>query len=254
MLNFTKKLLDLIYPDKKRCLNCGKEIFFPEVEGLCYECLEELCYTSRFCSVCGRELDLDQRLSSRKYKCSFCSDPKNEFEFEKARSLFVYEDFGREMLFHYKYFDKKELAFPFGELLYIYYTQYFAENDIDFIIPIPLYEKRKEERGYNQAGLLAEVLAEKTGIPARTHLLLRSKKTPPLYDLNREKRLALLQKVFSVERGEELKGKKVLLVDDIFTTGTTTNEAALTLKKEAEVEFVYVLTLATARVEIGTSL
>ena len=143
------------------------------------------------------------------------------------------------------------MALPLAELLYIYFKEHYSMINFDFIIPIPLYKKRKKQRGYNQAALLAENLSKKTNIEMSEDLLIRFIKTPPLYDLNREKRMSLINGVFSVNNDKKylLNSKNILLIDDIFTTGTTTNEAAYTLKKEAKVKNVYVLTLSTSRVE-----
>ena len=253
-------LFDYIYPEKQKCFVCGKNLLLAEVDGLCSDCLNKLEYTSNICQYCGREIDITDKEKVLKnrlkendlLKCKFCGEDKtDDFYFKKSRSVFVYENLGRELIFHYKYFNKKELSLPLGELLYLYYKEYYSKLRIDFIIPIPLYKKRREERGYNQAKLLANILAKKSNIILKNNALIRDKKTPPLYDLNREKRKTLIKGVFSLKEKSipNLINKNILLVDDIFTTGTTTNEAAFTLKKSAKVKNVYALTLATARVK-----
>ncbi len=257
-----KILFDYIYPEKKRCFVCGKNIVLAEVNGLCSDCLNKLEYTSNICQYCGREINITDKEKGLKnnlkenvfLKCKFCGEDKvDDFYFKKSRSVFVYENLGRELIFHFKYFNKKELFLPLGELLYLYYKEYYSKLNIDYVIPIPLYKKRKEERGYNQAKLLANVLAKKSNISIKANALIRDKKTPPLYDLDREKRKALIKGVFSLKEESlpSLKNKNILLVDDIFTTGTTTNEAAFTLKNIAKVNNIYVLTLATARVKVA---
>ena len=252
-----KFLFDFVYPEKDKCFVCGQDILIAEVPFLCSDCLEELAYTSTVCNQCGREIEISKNKDllnngeKKDLKCEFCANNKHNFYFEKNRSVFIYEKLGRELIFHFKYFDKRELYLPLGELLYIYFKEYYSNVNFDYIIPIPLYKGRKKERGYNQANLLAEVVAKKSGINLIKDLLIRHKKTPPLYDLNRSKREALIKGVFSINRKYKsinLKEKNILLIDDIFTTGTTTNEASFILKKEGRVNKVYTLTLASARV------
>lgn len=257
MKNIKKILLDLVYPKKEKCFVCEKSLLLSEVSFLCSDCLEKLEYTSNICKRCGREIELDKknqvlnRREKNDLKCKFCTDNTDNFYFEKNRSVFVYESLGRELIFHFKYFDKRELYLPLGELLYIYFKEYYSKIDFDYIIPIPLYQKRRKERGYNQAALLAKIIAQKSGLNLTEDLLLRQKKTPPLYDLNRSKREALMKGVFSLNKKYidcQLTAENILLIDDIFTTGTTINEASFLLKKEAEINNIYTLTLATARV------
>jgi len=251
-----KILFDFVYPEKEKCFICGKDILLSEVPFLCSDCLEDLSYTSNICNRCGREIGVSEGEKEIKngvkkdLKCEFCSKNSHDFYFKKNRSAFIYEKLGRELIFHFKYFNKKELYLPLGELLYIYFKEYYSQIDFDYILAIPLYKSRKKERGYNQAKLLAEVVAQKSGIELLKDILIRYKKTPPLYDLNRSKREALIRGVFKLNKNNlaKLKGKNILLIDDIFTTGTTTNEASFVLKKEGKVNKVYTLTLATARV------
>ena len=252
-----KKFLDdFVYPKKEKCFVCGKDLLLSEVSFLCSDCLEELDYTSNICKRCGREIEISKKIKAlknedkRSLKCEFCSNNRDKLYFEKNRSVFVYENLGRELIFHFKYFNKKELYLPLGELLSIYFKEYYSKIDFAYIIPIPLYKGRKKERGYNQAALLAEIVAKNSGLNLAKDLLIRDKKTPPLYDLNRSKREALMNGVFTLNKGYsefELKGKNILLIDDIFTTGTTSNEASFVLKKEGKVNKIYVLTLAAAR-------
>ncbi|MGM0437083.1 MAG: ComF family protein [Bacillota bacterium] len=249
-------LFNFVYPEKEKCFVCGKDIILAEVPFLCSDCLGKLEYNSNFCSRCGREIEISKKEKLAKngekdLNCEFCSKNKDIFHFEKNRSVFVYENLGRELIFHFKYFNKKELYLPLGELLYIYFKEYYSKINFDYIIPIPLFKGRKKERGYNQATLLAEIVAKKSGLDLIGDLLIRHKKTPPLYDLNRSKREALIKGVFSLNekyKTLDLKNKNILLIDDIFTTGTTTNEASFVFKKEGGVNKVYTLTLASARV------
>lgn len=251
-----KILFNFIYPEKEKCFICGKDILFAEVPYLCSDCLKELSYTSNICSRCGREIGVSKGEKTLKngvkkdFKCEFCSNNKHKLYFKKNRSAFVYEKLGRKLIFQFKYFNKKKLYLPLGELLYIYYKEYYSKINFDYILAIPLYKGRKKERGYNQAKLLAEVVAKKSGIKLLEDFLIRYKKTPPLYDLNRSKREALIKGVFRLKSDNlsKLKDKNILLIDDIFTTGTTTNEASYILKKEGKVNKVYTLTLAAARV------
>jgi len=116
-------------------------------------------------------------------------------------------------------------------------------RDIDGIMAVPLHPTRLREREYNQSLLLAERLGHHLGVPIMWNLLVRTKHTVPQTTLKRSARLKNLRKSFAVTRPEMISGKKILLVDDVFTTGTTINECAKTLRR-AGAQHVYVETLA----------
>ena len=116
-------------------------------------------------------------------------------------------------------------------------------NGIDFAVPVPLHEERLEERGFNQTEKIFEDFLSKKNIPLRK-ILIRRVATPKLYKFGKKERQEILNRVFAASEPVDLHGKKILIVDDIFTTGTTVNECAKVLKSLGA-EIVSVLALAS---------
>ncbi len=231
-------LLDIIYPQNNICLFCGQNILFSKIDGFCTDCLQKINFLTDFCPVCGRLITDSNSI------CKYCQE--KEWYFENARAVAEYSGLMKKIILYFKYFNKQKLAFPLGEVLSIYYNYYYGEVDIDYIIPIPLHEKKKELRGYNQAALLSTALSEFTGLYVLNNYLIRRKETLPLYNMSWQERKKIVKGVFALkDKDHNLRNKNVLLIDDIFTSGSTVNEAARVMKNKAGVNDVYVLTLAT---------
>lgn len=233
-------IMDIIYPPQNKCLNCNIVIKRKEIRGICADCLSKIDFVLNYCNVCGRELE-----------SSLCKDCEERLPaFDRARSVAVYQGIIRDLILQFKYYDRSDLVIPLSDLLTLYFCEYYVNLSIDYIVPIPLHEKRKKERGYNQAGLLAQELEKEIKIPVLSNYLLRVKNTCPLYNLNLSERRQTLKGGFKLKKDNVCKQKvrdsTILLIDDIFTTGTTVNEASLVLKDKGGVGHVYVLTLATA--------
>ena len=118
-------------------------------------------------------------------------------------------------------------------------------DDYDLLVPVPLHKKRLQERGYNQSALLAEALAKQTGIPWQ-ECMQRVRNTPHQTGMNREQRLKNLDGAFIVKPGADIRGKRIILVDDVFTTGTTIRQCAGILHKAGAAEILGA-TLASGR-------
>jgi ComF family protein len=118
-----------------------------------------------------------------------------------------------------------------------------ALNDIDLVLPVPLARHRLQEREYNQSLLLADAIARAIGRPLDGSSLVRIRQSAPQTALPRRVRLKNLRRTFAVTRPDRIAGRRVVLVDDVFTTGTTANECAKALRKAGSAE-VYVVTLA----------
>jgi ComF family protein len=133
------------------------------------------------------------------------------------------------------------------------YMRYWDRKKVDLVIPVPLHNQKFRKRGFNQSYLLirswksisSPVGAEASDIPVNTDVLIRDKATVPQTDLGRQQRLKNIKGAFSVRIPEKVIAKKVLLVDDVYTTGATVNECARVLLK-AGAELVDVLTVARA--------
>jgi ComF family protein len=152
-----------------------------------------------------------------------------------------------------KYKGKIQLARPFGMLLYTAFVSYWEENSVDLIIPVPLHVKKFRMRGFNPSFLLvrdwasiAAMLNDKLNvIPVSRDVLERRRWTEPQTGLGRKKRLTNVKNAFSINDLSKISGKKILLVDDVYTTGATVNECAKVLINGGA-EHVDVLTLARA--------
>ncbi len=118
-------------------------------------------------------------------------------------------------------------------------------SDIDLVMPVPLHRKRLIQRGFNQALLLSHGVGSAFGIPLSVDNLVRSRYTMPQVELSGEERIKNVAGAFAIRRPEEVEGKSVLIVDDVFTSGATMNECAATLK-EGGAARVTALTLARA--------
>lgn len=233
------KVLDILYPEKNICLYCGRKYLFSELKGICDNCLTYIEFLDHFCLSCGREMDQGEEV------CTFCQN--HPYVFDRSRSIGLYDGLLKELILQFKYKACQEICRPLVELLYIGYLEYYHSERVDRIVPVPIHAKRLQERGYNQAELLARGLSLKTGLPLST-ALKRIKDSSPLYDYAYQERKDLLENSFSIEKGA-FSGEKILLLDDIFTTGATANEISVLLKEVAGARKVLVLTVATAHID-----
>jgi ComF family protein len=146
-----------------------------------------------------------------------------------ARSLGTYEGSLQEAIHHWKYEGKTNLTPFFSEWMAEGLKRYWKPDSFDFLIPVPLHTQRLRERGFNQALLLVKELSRRTGIPYRKTILQKKKPTVPQVNLSGAEREKGLRGAFHVVGMEELEGKWVLLVDDVYTTGATVNECSKVL-------------------------
>lgn len=145
----------------------------------------------------------------------------------------------------YKYKRKMHLSKPLGELMAQYIRSSFDISRVDYIVPVPLHEKRLHERGYNQAELLSHEISRHFGVPTLSGLLHRTRETKPQFDLPRNDRFKNVKGAFALHGAHHIKGKRILILDDIYTTGSTISECTRVLK-EGEAAQVHVLTLSRA--------
>lgn len=227
----TNHLLQLMYP--ARCPVCD-EIVTPYGEKICLACMDKLkLLTPPWCMKCGKKL---------RENGEFCEDcSKKAHEYIRGRALYEYTSVAGS-LYKLKYGGRQEYASYFGEEMGRYLGNYVRQVKPDGIIPIPLHRKRLHQRGYNQAALLAKALGDYLEIPVYEKLLLRVKNTKPLKLQNPSQRQNNLKKAFIMAEND-VKLKTIILVDDIYTTGSTLDEAVRALRRGG-VERVYFVTLA----------
>ena len=192
------------------------------------------------CEKCGRF----QTANEKKKICQDCVN--NDTSYLIARGVAPYEGPVREALHNFKFCGRRDLAYPFGEVMASLAVSLFPVRSIAAVIPVPLHENRLIERGFNQAALLSEVVSRLLKIPtAPIDALIRSRETPSQTSLTREQRQANLKGAFEAGKGSlVLKGEAVLLVDDVYTTGATVQECGKVLKVSG-VREIYVATLAS---------
>ena len=178
------------------------------------------------------------------HRCGDCiRRPKH---FASARSALQYTTGLRELVHQYKYRGKIQLAAPLGDFLLAACLHFFNSDDIDLALPVPLHPKRFRKRGFNQAHrLMANWRYRKGGLAPTTRLLVRTRATPPQAGLGKAERLRNIRHAFAVQRPEAVRDRRVLLVDDVYTTGATVNECARVLM-HCGAERVDILTLARA--------
>ena len=224
-------ILQAVYP--RRCPVCDG-IVRQKGEKICLECMDKLkLLTPPWCMKCGRKAEEGEE---------YCGDCRERTHlFERGRALYEY-DSAAESIYRFKYGGRREYADFFGEQIAEYLGDFIRDIRPDGIVPIPLHRRRKAARGYNQAGLLANAVGRRMGIPVYEYLLVRVKDTVPQKKLNREERQNNLKKAFKMPEND-VKLKTILVFDDIYTTGATIDEAARALKA-AGAERIYFVTLA----------
>ena len=238
--SLVKSLKELIYP--RHCLLCREKIFFGAQNDLvCPRCLKETAFhTPPFCRKCGRGLSL---ADTRGHVCGECLDTR--FYFERAWAVCPYKKNAKELIHQFKYKNKIFLAKPLSGLMIDFIQQYHLPlNHCDCLIPIPLSPAKLREREFNQAEVLAKEIAGHFGIQLLSNNLKRVRNTPAQADLDKESRWKNISGAFRITNPETIKGKTILLVDDVLTTGATASEASRVLKN-ARASAVYVFTLAS---------
>jgi len=175
--------------------------------------------------------------------CGACIDRPPRFTAARAAALF--EGPVRELVHRLKYKGRVQLRRPLGLLAVRQLAPFAADSSADLIIPVPLHVKRLRQRGFNQAILLGEILAREWRLPLMRRNLRRTRWTEPQINLSAAERIANVRGAFSVSKPELVRDKKVLLVDDVYTTGSTVSECTKVLLR-AGAEEVFIVTIARA--------
>jgi ComF family protein len=235
-------LKDLIYPNC--CLVCKNRIHPADQQQLiCVGCWDKVEKNlPPFCASCGRHLDTQ---AIEKSACPSCSKCRADFYFDRAFSPCAYTGIIKKLIHEFKYSGKDYLGKPLGKLMHTFIRDYqLPIEHLDFIIPIPLHRSRQREREFNQAEILSQEVAREFDKQALTHALIRVKPTKTQTELTFRERCQNVEKSFSVTKPELIKDSNLLLIDDVLTTGATSNEAAKCLK-ESGARKVLLLTLAS---------
>lgn len=235
---FLAALLDFLFPPL--CHVC--RTFIPDAGALhiCPGCRERMpAVDNPLCPLCG----IPFQGAGVDHPCGACI--KDKPSFNAARAALVYEGPCRELIHAFKYRNKTNLRRPLALLTAAYLTEFVASRSADMIVPVPLHVRRLRSRGFNQAVLLGELLAREWRLPLARRALCRVRWTEPQITLSADERRANVRGAFAVTDGAAMEGKRVLLLDDVLTTGSTVEECSRVLKRAGAAE-VTVVTVARA--------
>lgn len=229
------EFLDILYP--KRCALCDRVVSGREYP-VCLRCREEVKpITEPRCMRCSKPID-----SAEKEFCLDCE--RHEFRFDCGFAVFLYCGKIKASIARFKYGGRQEYGRFYGEMLNLFAASYIADWKPEVLIPVPVHAAKLSKRGYNQAKVLADILGKTWGIPVDSRSVKRRKKTRAQKNLNPGERRRNLKEAFTLVK--EVRYKTVVLVDDIYTTGSTI-DALATLLKDHGVEKVYFLAACIGR-------
>ena len=220
-----------------RCLACGATV--DDVDALCGRCWAAITFFAPpWCAVCGLPFALPVG------EAAICGDcARQQPSWDRARSVLRYDRHSRRLVLMLKHADQTHLAGAFGRWMHR------AGNDVlagsDMLIPVPLHWTRLFGRRFNQAALLAKAIQRAGGPPLAADWLVRRRRTPSQGTLGPLARARNVRGAFALRRGRDVRGKRVVLIDDVLTTGATAEECARVLRR-AGAEYVGVLVLARA--------
>ncbi|AEV70538.1 ComF family protein [Acetivibrio clariflavus] len=217
-----ERILDLVFPPK--CIFCNKILNYGTGICICESCSLNIPYFSE------KNLNL---IKSNSY-------------FDDIICVCEYSGIIKEALIKYKFFNKPSFGRTFARLIYNRIKEMPDWEEIDLIISVPLHRKKEQIRGYNQSYLIAKQLGKLLGIEVSKNILIRTKNTDSQSLLNRVERLRNVKDAFLVTDVNAIKGKSILVVDDIFTTGSTLNECCRVLK-DAGARRITATVIATGR-------
>lgn len=232
-MGFIKQMDGIFFPQDYRCKLCGTEIFGGDY---CNACIAQISFNDGIvCPVCGRRTAKDE----------ICMECKASAPlYEKAASPLVYEKGGMALVARFKR-GAGWLAVYFARLAA---TKLKTFPSYDIIVYVPCSLKAASKRGYDQAELFAREVGRLTGVPV-ADAVIKIKETPQQKELSKAERFKNLQGTFKADR-QAVKGKSVLVVDDVLTTGATLDSVAYTLKK-AGAAHIYALTAASVEYKDG---
>lgn len=234
-------ILNLLFPSP--CRTCGGPLDGKARSIICGSCWENIkILNPPFCYKCGRPFPSEKAIScSPEHLCSLCRVTR--FYFSRARAAALYERGGvlREAVLLFKH-GGKSLGRLLARIMVQEARQKLELDTYNLLIPVPLHPRREREREFNQSLVLARELGRHYRIPVLKRVLRRGKHTPPLSG-NWKERAAQIKGAFTLTHAEKVQEKRVLLIDDVFTTGATVNEGSRILL-QGGAEEVAVFTLA----------
>ena len=223
----------MLYP--QTCYFCGKINKTP----ICDSCKKKIEYVREpRCAKCGKPIRYEEK--------EFCEDcKKGEFFFEKGKSIWIHKGPAAWSIYQFKYHNRRIYGKFYASELWRIYGEDIKHWGIECIIPVPLHWRRKRSRGYNQAECIAKELGKLSGIAVADNAIKRIRYTERQKKLDNKERKRNLEGAFCVSKRWK-KVKNVLLIDDIYTTGSTINEVSRKLKQRG-VEKICFLTISVGQ-------
>ena len=202
-----------------KCGYCGK--ITENYTYVCTQCKSEKNYEEMEfrCKLCGTKLFTEEKI------CNKCNSKR--IYYNELIYFAEYKDFFKSKMLQYKFYDKKYLKHFFAQEL----SRYLVNIKVDYITGVPITKKRLKERGYNQTNLIAKELGKILNIVYVPDILVKIKETQHQSQLSKTEREVNVKNVFCLSDTYDVKDKKILLIDDIFTTGSTVNECSKVLKQ-----------------------
>ena len=230
-----ERVMDLIYP--RRCPICQEIVVEEKVHK---ECLKRLEYVEEpLCKKCGKPI-----FSEEAEYCFDCTT--HEKSFSQGRAVWVYNDAVEQSIYEYKYKGKREFVKFYVDEMLMTWGKWIKRISPDLILPVPLSKKKERIRGFNQAGLLGAGVGRSLEITVGDHILIRNRNTEPQKSLGPKERYENLSKAFEIVDERPVQGKRILLVDDIYTTGSTM-EACSRVLLQAGADSIFFITLCIGK-------
>lgn len=230
VIEYLKLLRDLAFPLGGTCILCKAELSQYDLYGLCETCIEKMAFLSEseieHCRICGK-------LLGNYYGLDLCINCNSgNYYFDKGYMITSYNPYSRKLLFDLKYKDKRFIAIHFGQMIYDRLSYEEVMEEIDLITSVPIHKKRLRSRGFNQAQFIATEVGQSSGVEY-DDVLTRHINTLSQNKIGKDDRESNVSNAFSIDKNKKnkIRGKKVLLIDDIYTTGATMNACAKVLKE-----------------------
>ncbi len=219
--NLKKEVLDLIFP--RVCGICGK---FNE-NWICENCYKTLKKFQKSIIIYKNNLLVQNK--------------ERKIYYDRILYFFEYKGIIRKLILKYKFQSQAYLNNLFSEIILRDENSCKVLEDYDLLIPVPMYEKKKKQRGYNQTELISKNVCEKLNIILDINSVIKIRNTKVQSTLSAEERKENLKNAFYVQNKEKIKDKKIIVFDDIFTTGETVNEISKVLKKSGAKEILILI-------------
>lgn len=253
--------LDLLFP--RECASCGRRIPEPDGSQICPKCTADIprIDPEQSCRRCGLPLGPHALDHEGRY-CEGCRNLPFA-AFRRAAAVGTYEGSLRRAICRFKYGRRPHLARTLGAMIAERARERYADTSADggarpdaggttdaggtpdVILGVPLHRAREKARTFDQAALLADAVASELGLPFQRGILVRTRNTPTLTRQSREERAETVKGAFEIRRPEVVEGKRVLLVDDVMTTGATASECARVLRKAGAKETTVIVLART---------